>query len=185
MSQPRTTLRQREDADMPAICAVFSDPTFVHSAAAGQRFETPAHVQLWLDQMGEHGRVEIVADLEQEVAGFGGLFMGGGNQSHVGSLVMGVRQEHQRKGIGTMILRGLIGIADQILNVHRLQLTVYGDNPVALRMYLAHGFEIEGLHRAFVRRDNCYVDTFSMSRVGHVGSDCRGCVTTSERQAQQ
>ncbi|MFX8668684.1 hypothetical protein ABTM51_21390, partial [Acinetobacter baumannii] len=54
---------------------------------------------------------------------------------------------------------------DQILGVRRLQLTVYGDNPVARRMYLKHGFEIEGVHRDLVRRGDCYVDTLSMSRI--------------------
>ncbi len=56
-------------------------------------------------------------------------------------------------------------IADQWLNVLRLELTVYTDNEPALKLYRSFGFEIEGTLRAFAFRDGKFVDAYTMARL--------------------
>jgi putative acetyltransferase len=62
-------------------------------------------------------------------------------------------------------MNSLLGAADVLAGVQRLQLTVYADNEPAIRLYKKFGFEIEGRHRDFLRRDDGPVDAFSMARL--------------------
>ena len=48
-------------------------------------------------------------------------------------------------------------IADNWLNLKRIELTVYVDNAPGHRPLRAHGFEVEGTHRAFAFRDGAFV----------------------------
>jgi len=62
-------------------------------------------------------------------------------------------------------LQAAISLADNWLHLLRLELTVYTDNEVAVRLYKKHGFFIEGTHRAYALRDGKYVDAYAMARI--------------------
>jgi putative acetyltransferase len=62
-------------------------------------------------------------------------------------------------------MKALIDLADNWLNLERLELTAYTDNEPALRLYKKLGFEIEGTHRKYAFRDGAYVDSYCMARV--------------------
>jgi len=64
-----------------------------------------------------------------------------------------------------MIIAALINLADNWLNLKRLELSVYTDNEAAVRLYQNHGFVMEGTSRADAYRDGRFVDVFNMGRV--------------------
>jgi putative acetyltransferase len=63
------------------------------------------------------------------------------------------------------LMKAAIELADNWLNLTRLELTVYTDNEPALRLYKKLGFEIEGTHRKYAFRDGGYVDAYTMARI--------------------
>jgi len=78
---------------------------------------------------------------------------------------MSVRDDWQRRGVGTALMTVAIDIADNWINYRRLELTVYTDNVAALALYRKFGFEIEGTHKDYAFRDGRHVDAFTMARV--------------------
>ncbi|MBB4953232.1 putative acetyltransferase [Agrobacterium vitis] len=88
-----------------------------------------------------------------------------GRRSHTASIGMGVHDSYHRRGIGRALLGELVAIADNWMNIKRLELTVYTDNTGAIALYESFGFEREGLHRAFAYRDGSFVDAYAMARI--------------------
>ena len=62
-------------------------------------------------------------------------------------------------------MQAAIELADNWLNLTRLELEVYTDNAPALRLYEKLGFSIEGTMADFAFRDGEYVDTYVMARL--------------------
>jgi putative acetyltransferase len=78
---------------------------------------------------------------------------------------MGVADDLSGRGIGTALLRELLDAADKWFDVRRIELTVFHDNRRAIRLYERHGFEREGVLRAYAFRDGSYVDAIAMARL--------------------
>jgi len=78
---------------------------------------------------------------------------------------MAVHDTWHAKGVGTTLMKALIDLADNWLNLARLELNVYTDNEPALRLYKKLGFEIEGTQKKYAFRDGSYVDAYAMARV--------------------
>lgn len=57
------------------------------------------------------------------------------------------------KGYGTEAMRLMLDFGFRELNLHRIQLTVFEYNTVAIRLYESLGFTREGVHREFLQRD--------------------------------
>jgi len=71
---------------------------------------------------------------------------------------MAVRDEFQRKGVGTALLQAAVDMADKWLNLSRLELEVYSDHESAVRLYKRFGFAIEGTLIRYAYRAGQYVD---------------------------
>jgi putative acetyltransferase len=78
---------------------------------------------------------------------------------------MAVRDDWQGKGVGTALIEAALDLADNWLNLTRIELGVYTDNAAAFALYKKFGFEIEGTHRRFAFRGGRYVDAYSMARL--------------------
>jgi L-phenylalanine/L-methionine N-acetyltransferase len=76
-----------------------------------------------------------------------------------------VRDDRQGKGVGTALMEAALDLADNWLNLARIELTVYVDNAPAIALYEKFGFEVEGTHRRFAFRKGEYVDAYSMARL--------------------
>ena len=75
------------------------------------------------------------------------------------SLAMGIGDPgSRRKGYGEEALRLLLGYGFREMNLHRIELTVFGYNEPAIRLYEKVGFTKEGTMRERLRRDGTWHD---------------------------
>ena len=62
-------------------------------------------------------------------------------------------------------MEAALDLADNWLNLERIELKVYTDNAAGRALYEKFGFEIEGTHRRYAFREGQYVDAYSMARI--------------------
>lgn len=67
--------------------------------------------------------------------------------------------------MGTQLLGAALEVADNWMNLRRVELTVYVDNEPAQALYRKFGFETEGRLRDYAVRDGVFVDALSMARL--------------------
>ena len=111
------------------------------------------------------GLVRLVAVVDGKVIGSIGLSRFENRRSHAGEFGMAVHDAYAGRGAGTALLAAIINLADNWLQLKRLELSVYADNARAIALYKRFGFEREGLHRAYAWRDGAFVDSISMARL--------------------
>ena len=159
------TIRRAEPGDYAEFARTYTD----ESAYSGTLQLPFPSLELWKKRLAEPKPSEFVllAILDGEVAGNAGLMQPNNSprRSHAMHLGIGVREKFQGRGVGSALMEALVGIADNWLNVIRIELTVFTDNERAIALYRRHGFEIEGTHRAYALRAGKYADTYSMARV--------------------
>ena len=83
-----------------------------------------------------------------------------------GSAALGIgigRPEDRGRGLGTEMLRALLGFGFGFLRLERVWLDVYETNPGARRVYERVGFVYEGTLRHAIFREGRYVDVVRMS----------------------
>ena len=109
-------------------------------------------------------QTNLVAVVDGKAVGM--IFLGRfeNRRSHVGSIGMAVHDAHAGRGVGTALLAAVVDLADNWLQVKRLELSVYADNARAIALYERFGFEREGFHRAYSWRDGADADSISMAR---------------------
>lgn len=78
---------------------------------------------------------------------------------------MGVAVAWQGQGVGSRLLAAVLDLADNWMNVQRVELSVYADNEAAIALYRKFGFDTEGLFREYAVRDGALVDALSMARL--------------------
>lgn len=108
----------------------------------------------------------LVAEADGDVVGTIGLLVNPRpRRRHTADLGMAVDEAYQGQGIGSALLAAAVDLADQWLNVHRIELTVKCSNAHAIRLYERHGFEIEGRLRDYAFTAGAYDDAFTMARL--------------------
>jgi L-phenylalanine/L-methionine N-acetyltransferase len=110
-------------------------------------------------------RTAIVAVLDGGIVGNAGIWQDRGRRRHSGTIGMSVHDDFHGRGIGSALMAALIEVADNWLDLKRLELTVYVDNAPAIGLYRKFGFEVEGTRRYDTFRDGKYVDSFEMARL--------------------
>jgi putative acetyltransferase len=110
-----------------------------------------------------HRLVAVTGD--DRVIGLLGLHVGHGRVAHVCHIGMMVQPGFHNQGVGSELMTSAIDLADNWLNLTRLDLEVYIDNAAAIHLYKKFGFEIEGTLRRYAFRDGEYVDSYMMARV--------------------
>ena len=69
------------------------------------------------------------------------------------------------RGIGGRLLAAAIDLAENWLNLTRLELTVFTDNRAAIALYEKHGFRIEGESPGYALRDGVHMSVYHMARI--------------------
>ncbi len=110
--------------------------------------------------------VALVAEVDGLLVGQLSLHMEPNpRRKHVACIGMGVRDDWAGKGVGSALLGAALEMADNWLNLQRVELTVYTDNQGALALYRKFGFVEEGLARGYAFRQSEYVDALYMARI--------------------
>lgn len=169
MDQTGTTtrifIRHAEPDDYTAIHRILAGP----KAVAGTLQVPLPSAERWRKRIAEptEDTYHLVACVDNDVVGHLGLhtFSNRPRRRHVGQIGMAVRDDWHGQGVGTALLHAAIDLADNWLQLTRLELEVYTDNIAAVTLYKKSGFVIEGelIHYAF--RNGQYVDAYSMARV--------------------
>lgn len=156
-------IRAAHSGDAEALTAIVAMPG-VRYGTLRLPFQTVAETKSRLENLGPGGK-EIVADLAGQVVG--SLFIGPmqGRRRHVASIGMGVHDDFTGRGVGSALLKAALDLADNWLDIRRVELTVFTDNDSAIRLYENNGFLIEGHLRDYAFRDGRYVDAYSMARL--------------------
>jgi L-phenylalanine/L-methionine N-acetyltransferase len=107
----------------------------------------------------------LVAVIEGKVIGMIGLDRFQNRRSHAGSIGMAVHDAYAGRGAGSALMAAVIDLADNWLQLKRLELSVYADNARAIALYERFGFEREGFQRAYSWRNGVYADSLTMARL--------------------
>jgi putative acetyltransferase len=126
--------------------------------------QTPEETRKWIENRAA-GHIGLVAVLNGTIVGNIGLERFHGRRIHAAGIGMGVHDDFCGRGIGLRLLREILSVADDWLNLRRIELTVYVDNAPAIALYKRNGFEIEGTHRDYAFRGGAFVDAYAMARV--------------------
>jgi RimJ/RimL family protein N-acetyltransferase len=164
----RIRLRAVERADLPQFVEWLNDP----EVRAGLLLHLPmslAEEEVWFEGMIKRPPPEhpMVIEVQQG----GGWVMIGNCGMHnidarcrsaeVGIFIGDKRRWNQ--GYGTEAMRLLLRHGFETLNLNRIQLDVYEDNPGAIRAYEKAGFVHEGRKRQGMYKDGRYIDVLIMS----------------------
>jgi putative acetyltransferase len=173
VNETGVNVRASEPDDVVAIVEIFSGPL-----AIGGTLQIPYRSTTFRsDQMvnRDDGHHALVAEVSGRVVGTAHLRVERSpRRRHCGSIGMAVHDDYQGRGVGTALMRALIDLADNWLNLHRLELSVYTDNTAGIHLYEKWGFTIEGTAKDFAFRAGRYVDAFNMARVGSDSSRRKG-----------
>jgi putative acetyltransferase len=157
------TIRAREPSDWQEITALLELPR-VRWGTLRLPFVSAEETRKWMEKPAD-GHTGIVALLDGRLVGSADVTAHTGRRSHVGGIGLCVHDDFHGRGIGAGLLAALADLADNWLNLRRLELTVYVDNEPAVRLYKKFGFTIEGTRRADAFRDGAFVDSFAMARL--------------------
>jgi putative acetyltransferase len=156
-------IRALEPADLPDLTEAWNQP----NAYAGT-------LQLPYTSLESRERrhaaspdtTRLVAVIDGKAIGM--IFLGrepAARRAHVGSIGMAVHDAYAGRGAGTALMAAVIDLADNWLQLKRLELGVYTDNARAISLYERFGFEREGVYRAYAWRNGAYVDSLAMARL--------------------
>ena len=159
------TVRRTEPGDYEALHRIISGP----KAIAGTSQLPLPSAEKWRKRLSEPSEDQhsLVACVDGEVVGNLGLetYSTRWRMRHTGRIGMAVRDDWQGQGVGTALMEAALDLADNWLNLTRIELHVYVDNAAGIALYEKFGFEVEGPHRRFAFRDGEYVDAYSMARL--------------------
>ncbi|WZB60560.1 GNAT family N-acetyltransferase [Achromobacter xylosoxidans] len=150
---PASVLIERAcEQHVPGITALHGDPDVARHVL---QLPYPS-LERWRKRMEQDSerRVGLVATVQGEVAGYASLEQFERvRRSHCGSVGIAVAKGWHGQGIGSRLLGALLDVADNWMNLRRVELMVYTDNEPAIALYRKHGFEVEGELRDYAVRD--------------------------------
>jgi len=161
----KVTIRHSEPEDFQALREIFAQP----NAAAGTLQMPYPSAEMWKQRLSERpkGLYSLVACVDGDIVGNLTLFhqVRSPRRQHAGELGMAVHDRWQGKGVGGALMTEAIDLADNWLNLTRIELSVYTDNERAIRLYRRWGFATEGTMKKYAYRDGRFVDALLMARI--------------------
>lgn len=158
------TIRRVEPSDHEALQKIFAGPKVIWGTL---QLPFPS-VEMWRKRLEEapNDVFGLVACAENEVVGQLSIHTSPNRprRRHAAQIGMCVRDDFQGQGVGTALMQAATDMADNWLNLVRLELEVFTDNEPAVRLYKKCGFVIEGTLAQYAFRAGRYVDVYTMAR---------------------
>ncbi|EGU46174.1 histone acetyltransferase HPA2 [Vibrio ichthyoenteri ATCC 700023] len=157
-------IRPTQSSDAAALTELFSQPK-----AQSETLQLPLpSATLWqhrLDNMPEN-IYSYVAEVDGIVVGnIGFEHLRTPRLIHCGTFGLGVHDNYHGLGIASRLIETVLDLADNWLQIKRIQIDVNSDNQVAIACYKKFGFEIEGEAKCSVFRHGEYISTYYMARI--------------------
>jgi len=164
----RIRLRAIEREDIPRYVAWLNDP----EVTAGMLMYLPmslADETQWFERLANRSPEErsLAIEIKSEngwkhIGGTGLESIEWTNRNAEFGIVIG-EKSLWNQGYGTEVTRLMLKHGFETLNLHRISLRVYENNPRAMRAYEKVGFVKEGIMRDAIYRNGCYINALLMS----------------------
>lgn len=150
--------------DVEALHAIFHHPEVARNNLRLPSME-PGETEAWFHER-QPGHHRLVAVANGRVAGHLSLIQ---NQrprlAHSARLGVMVHPDMWGRGVGSALVQAAIDLADQWLNIRRLEVGVQAHNAVARHLCEKMGFVLEGTRREAIFGDGAYQDEHVMARL--------------------
>lgn len=159
-------IRQSEPDDFKAIKSIYEQK----SCYAGTLQLPYPSATMWKKRLSESpaNYYSLVALIGDEIVGQIGLQVNTSpRRKHVANMGIGVSEKHRNHGVGSLLVKEIVSLANNWLAVTRIELEVFVDNQAAIKMYTKHGFIEEGTAKSYAFRNGEYVDVKLMAKVGN------------------
>lgn len=141
MSGP--TVRAIDAADAADIADIYA-----HESVIANTGQVPLRGgQFWMNfwKSKDPAAVELVCEVDGRAVGHLGILMNASpRRKHVATFGIAVHPDFQGRGVGSALVAEMLRLADNWLNLVRVELTVASDNVRAMALYRKHGFVVEG-----------------------------------------
>jgi putative acetyltransferase len=157
-------VRHTEPQDWPSVKDIYTHPV-AHSGTLQLPYPSG---KVWEQRLSNipDNVYSFVAEFDGKIVGNLGMeIQKNPRRRHVASFGMGVMDDYQGQGVGSALIGAMIELADNWLNVRRIELTVFSDNLSAIALYEKFGFVQEGIAQGFAYRNGEYVDAIYMARL--------------------
>ncbi len=164
------TVRPVHPDDAADLYEIVSDPRVNGTLVQLPSMEL-SETQNWMEAH-KPGQHRLVAEVEGKVVGSCSLIQNRrARMTHSGKLGMMVHYDYWGQGVGSALMAAQMDLADNWLNLNRIELEVLTDNPAAIHLYEKFGFEIEGTRRINVfGGDGRFHDEYQMARLHNTDS---------------
>ena len=156
-------IRPLRQSDLPNLSEIFNHPNVVRNIT-----QLPYGTEeLWQQRLRcNDSSTTLVADYKGNALGCITLAPElNMRRKHVASLSIAVNPAYHNQGVGTQLLDSAMLLADQWMNIARLELGVFTFNRTAIKLYHRFGFAIEGEARAYAYGEGKYQNLLYMARV--------------------
>ncbi len=158
------TVRQVEEKDYPQIARIYAHPEVMEQTTQ-LPYRDAAFWKSFYSSKSPDG-LELAALCDGQIAGHLGILLNrDARRKHTGSFGLAVHRDFQGKGVGKALMNELISLADNWLNLVKIELDVFSDNRIAIALYQKFGFEIEGELKYNVFKRGEYCHTTRMGRI--------------------
>ena len=151
-------------ADAADIAAIYSFESVIANTA-----QLPCRDgQFWLNfwKTKDPNGVELVCEIDGRAVGHLGIVTNASaRRKHVATFGIAVHPAFQGRGVGNALVVGMLDLADNWLNLVRVELTVASDNERAMGLYRKHGFVVEGEARYDNFRAGQFTHSTQMARI--------------------
>ena len=157
------TIRGCEAEDWEDVAAIRDSGNVIYNTLQ-LPYTTREFTREWLENLPENQRL-LAAVVKDRVVGQLGLHLESGRRAHVARLGMMVHADYQGRGVGSALMEAGVDLAENWLNISRIELECYTDNVAARALYEKFGFALEGTLHDYAFRAGHYVDAYLMARV--------------------